>query len=90
LFLEIKSEDAVKMEVESQSQSEPKSVDELSPVQKAQQSTIEKMTKILSGEKSIFFHLQVSKSCFFNSKLLLNTTIGFILQLVYSIRTRTV
>lgn len=58
--IEIKSEDSVKMEVEEQTKSEPKSVDELSPLQKAQQSTIEKLTKILSGEKSIFFHLQVN------------------------------
>lgn len=36
-----------------------KSVDQLSPDQQAQQSTIEKLTQILSGTKSIYFHLQV-------------------------------
>ena len=63
---EIKSE---KMEVEEEeepneekSAKEVKTVDQLSPEEKAQQSTIEKLTKILSGEKSIFFHLQVIKT----------------------------
>ena len=35
------------------------SVDQLSPDKQAQQSTIEKLTQILSGTKSIYFHLQV-------------------------------
>ena len=35
-------------------------VDQLSPDKQAQQSTIEKLTQILSGTKSIYFHLQVS------------------------------
>ena len=35
-------------------------VDQLSPDKQAQQSTIEKLTQILSGTKSIYFHLQVN------------------------------
>ena len=37
------------------------SVEQLSPDKRAQQSTIEKLTQILSGTKSIYFHLQVKQ-----------------------------
>lgn len=36
----------------------PETVEQLSPDKRAQQSTIEKLTQILSGAKSIYFHLQ--------------------------------
>ena len=54
--MEVEEEEEPK---EEKSSKEVKTVEQLSPEEKAQQSTIEKMTKILSGEKSIFFHLQV-------------------------------
>jgi hypothetical protein len=54
----IKSEESSEMEVEEAKETK-KTLEDLSQDQKAQQSIIEKLTKILSGEKSIFFHLQV-------------------------------
>lgn len=56
-----KIEDAEKMdtdEPEAPKEEVVKSVDDLSAEEKAQQNTIEKLTTILSGEKSIYFHLQ--------------------------------
>jgi hypothetical protein len=51
------------MEVEEAKETK-KTLEDLSQDQKAQQSIIEKLTKILSGEKSIFFHLQVIQMIF--------------------------
>jgi hypothetical protein len=51
-FSEVKSEESSGMEVEAAEAA----ADNVSPLQ---QSTVDKLTKILSGEKSIFFHLQV-------------------------------
>merc|ERR1712088_86347 len=49
------SSDATKTEAAA---SDDKKIDDLSAEEKVQQNTIEKLTTILSGEKSIYYHLQ--------------------------------
>jgi len=54
---EASTEEATEMDIDAPTTTERK-MDELSEKEKVQQNTIEKLTTILSGEKSIYSHLQ--------------------------------
>jgi len=58
------------------------SVEQLSPDKRAQQSTIEKLTQILSGTKSIYFHLQV-KNLYQSITEVITVSLEFICEKTY-------